>query len=142
MAQAYGFLRTNLGFASLGTQDVKILLVTSSGPKEGKTTTAANLAIGLAREGKNTFLIDLDLRKPALHRLFNLDKDQGFTNVLLSRITLEQALQPTLIPRQQADFFSWYARLTMAIGIGVIGILVIIVVICSPSAWRLVQHHP
>ena len=99
MAQAYGFLRTNLGYASLGTQDIKILLVTSSGPKEGKTTTAANLAIGLAREGKNTLLIDLDLRKPTVHRLFDLDKDQGFTNVLLNHLTLEQALQSTQVPR-------------------------------------------
>jgi len=99
MAQAYGFLRTNLGFASLGTSDVKSLLVTSAGPEEGKSTTVANLGVALAREGKTTVIVDLDFRRPSLHKLFDLKSDIGFCNVLWGNLTMEQALQPTSVPQ-------------------------------------------
>ena len=95
--ESFKFLRTNLQFAALGTQGLGALLVTSSSPEEGKTTTAANLAISIAREGKSVILVDTDLRKPAMHRLFDIRDHEGLTNVILGDTALEDVLTPTPI---------------------------------------------
>jgi polysaccharide biosynthesis transport protein len=92
-AEAFRVLRTNLEFASLD-QDVRTLMVTSGVEGEGKSTTAANLAVALARAGKRVTLVDLDLRRPFLHRFFDLEGRPGLTNVALGRATLAEALTP------------------------------------------------
>ena len=97
MAESYKFLRTNLQFAALGTQGFKTLLITSSSPEEGKTTTAANLAVSLASEGKSVILVDSDLRKPALHRVFDLPEHKGLTHLILGDATLDEVMSPTSI---------------------------------------------
>ena len=97
LAESYKFLQTNLEFAASGTEDLKALLVTSSSPKEGKTTTAANLAISVAKEGKSVILVDSDLRRPALHRVFDLGDHKGLTHLILGNATLEEVLAPTKI---------------------------------------------
>ena len=56
---------------------VKLCLVSSSGPGEGKTTTVANLAITYANMGKKTLLVDADLRKPVIHKMFKNDSEKG-----------------------------------------------------------------
>ena len=89
-AEAYRMLRTNLEFALLD-RDVKSLLVTSSVEQEGKSTTIANLAVALARAGKRVVLVDLDLRRPYLHKFFGID-GPGFTEVALGRVDLREAL--------------------------------------------------
>lgn len=82
--EAYRILRTNIGFAGLD-KPIRSLTVTSSVPGEGKSTVAANLAIFMARAGKNTLLIDADLRRPSQHELFNLSSDKlGLSNAVLS----------------------------------------------------------
>jgi capsular exopolysaccharide synthesis family protein len=84
-AEAYRRLRTNLVFLDTVNQ-VKTLVVTSSLPGEGKTTTAANLAIAFAREGRRVLLIDGDLRRPRLHQIFDAEGAAGFIDVLLGRV--------------------------------------------------------
>ena len=94
-AEAFRMLRTNLEFATLG-RDAQTIMVTSAVEQEGKSTTIANLAVALARAGQRVVLVDLDLRRPFLHRFFQLD-GPGITQVALGHVTLEQALSPVPI---------------------------------------------
>jgi non-specific protein-tyrosine kinase len=80
-AEAYRTLRTNIEFASLDTP-VRTLLVTSSAPGEGKTVTAANLAIVFAQSGRTVILVDADLRKPGVDSIFGLPNTRGLTDLL------------------------------------------------------------
>ena len=84
IAEAFRSLRTNIQFANPGKQ-VRSLLITSAGPTEGKTLTAANLAVSLAGGGSKVILVDTDLRKPRLHRLFEVPKEPGFTNLVIDQ---------------------------------------------------------
>src|SRR5262249_19843751 len=65
-----------------GTRPLKSLLLTSAQPEEGKTTVAVGLALPLVRAGKRVLLVDADLRRPALHRVFGLENDNGLAEVL------------------------------------------------------------
>lgn len=82
-SEAYRVLRTNVQFSTIDKPG-QTLLVTSANPSEGKSTTAANLALVTAQAGKKVVLIDADLRRPSLHRFFGLSNQQGLTNLLLS----------------------------------------------------------
>ena len=84
--EAYVQLRTNLHFAAVGRK-LKSVVVTSSQPKEGKSTTAAGLAIVLAQAGAKVILVDADLRRPALHEVFSLPNKVGLTGLLLAEAT-------------------------------------------------------
>jgi capsular exopolysaccharide synthesis family protein len=81
MAEAYRHLRTSLLFSSAG-KPPKTILVTSSQPAEGKTTTAINTAITLAQADADVVVIDCDLRRPRVHSYFAMDNTQGLTNYL------------------------------------------------------------
>jgi capsular exopolysaccharide synthesis family protein len=82
IAEAYRVLRTNIQFAALDSPGSS-LLVTSCGPQEGKSTTLANLGVAIAQGGKRTLLVDTDLRRPTLHKIFALPNKLGMTNLLL-----------------------------------------------------------
>ena len=91
-AEAFRMLRTNLEFARLEGEDVRTILVTSALEQEGKSTTAANLAIAEARAGRRVALVDLDLRRPYVDRFFNLLHAPGLTDVALGKVSLDEAL--------------------------------------------------
>lgn len=80
-AESYRTLRTNIYF-SLMEKDLNSLVVTSSLPGEGKTTTVANLAYTIAQTGKTVLMVDADLRKPGLSSRFGLQKASGFSNII------------------------------------------------------------
>jgi Mrp family chromosome partitioning ATPase len=80
-AESYRTLRTNLHF-SFVNGDFRSILITSSGEQEGKTTTAANLAMTMARSGKSVLIIDADLRKPSLKRMLEAADSPGLTGLL------------------------------------------------------------
>ena len=86
-SESYRILRTNVGFSGIDTP-LRTLMVTSPTPGDGKSTIAANLAIFMAKAGKNTLLIDADLRRPTQHQIFSLGADkQGLSNAVLAYST-------------------------------------------------------
>ncbi|WP_167829005.1 polysaccharide biosynthesis tyrosine autokinase [Streptomyces sp. MZ04] len=91
-AEAFRRLRTNLQFAQVGERP-RIISVTSSLPGEGKTNTAANLAVSLARAGIATCLVDADLRRPCLAGTFGLVQDAGLTSVLIGQAPAADVMQ-------------------------------------------------
>lgn len=88
-AEAYRTLRTSLEFSSLD-RPLRSLVVTSSSPDEGKSTTVANLAVALAQAGRRTVVVDADLRRPSLHSLFGLPNTAGLTSMMLDEAATAQ----------------------------------------------------
>ena len=92
-AESYRRLRTNLQFLELA-QGRRSIVVTSSLPGEGKSTTTANLALALADAGRSVVLVDADLRRPSVARYFGLEGSVGLTTVLIGDAELDDVLQP------------------------------------------------
>lgn len=92
-AESFRQMRTNLQFANISGA-AKTVLVTSSLPGEGKSTTATNLAIALAQAGQSVCLIDGDLRRPMVNEYLGLDRGAGLTTALLGQADVNELLQP------------------------------------------------
>lgn len=94
--EAYRTLRTNLQFA-LGSKESKCkkIAVTSALPKEGKTLTAINLAITIAQTESKVLLIDSDMRRPRVHRYFQMESRVGLSNILSGMCTFDEAVKET-----------------------------------------------
>jgi len=100
IAESYRRLRTNLRFSSVN-EPLRAMLVTSAAPSEGKTTTASNLAIAMAQAGNRVIIMDADLRKPQVHKVFKLSKGPGLTDALLNDVAPSFFLRDTAIPNLQ-----------------------------------------
>ncbi len=81
ISEAYRTLRTNLEFSGLD-KPIRAMVVTSAAPEEGKSTTLANLAVTIAQAGKKVILVDCDLRRPSLQKIFNVSATAGFTDMM------------------------------------------------------------
>ena len=90
--ESYRALRTNVTFVS-AEKPLQYIAVTSPGPREGKSTTALNLAVTLAQTGRRTLLIDGDLRRSTAHRAFGLMQEPGLTDVLVSGVSVSEAIR-------------------------------------------------
>ena len=91
-AEAFRMLRTNIRFLGAGSR-ARSFAVTSATPGEGKTTTAANLAVSLADSGLRTVVVDADMRRPNLARVLGLEGAVGLSDVLIGRVELDDVLQ-------------------------------------------------
>jgi tyrosine-protein kinase Etk/Wzc len=96
VAESYRTLRTNIQFLS-PDNPVKSLVVSSPGPRDGKTTTISNLAITFANLGKKTLLIDGDLRKPMLSKIFKIASKPGLVDLILNDLPYEEVIRETKI---------------------------------------------
>ena len=97
VVEAYRMLRTSVLLSSAGTPP-KTILITSSQPGEGKTTTAVNTAISLTQLGANVLLIDADLRRPAVHKAFKVSHSRGLSNYLSGNVALSDLIVDLPIP--------------------------------------------
>jgi capsular exopolysaccharide synthesis family protein len=96
VSEAYRSIRNSIRFASVD-KEVKSLVVTSPMAGEGKSTTASNLAISMANEGRKVLLVDLDFRLPSLHKLWKLDNQIGCSNLLVGQAGLSDSIQKTRV---------------------------------------------
>src|SRR3990172_11410249 len=97
VAEAYRQLRTNIQFSSPDRR-LKTLLITSTHPEEGKSTILANLATTFAQTGSRVILVDCDLRRPSLHRVFGVRNGVGLTSVILDPAMKEFPYQECGVP--------------------------------------------
>ncbi len=97
IAEAARALRTNLLFMN-PDNPYRVILVTSAVPAEGKTTVACSIAIALAQGGQKVCIVDCDLRRPRLHRIFDRAGDAGLTNALVGEATIDEIALPSMVP--------------------------------------------
>lgn len=90
-AEAYRTLRTNIQYSSFD-EEVRTIVITSSEPGEGKSTTAGNIALSFAQADKRTIIIDCDLRKPSLHKKFKVSNSVGLSDVLIGKEKIDTVL--------------------------------------------------
>ena len=94
-SEAYRTLRTSILYAQVDAPP-KVIVVTSFGTEEGKSTVCANLGVTLAQAGKTTLVVDCDFRRPVMHKIFGLSMSEGVVNVLVGERDLEQVCQEPL----------------------------------------------
>ncbi len=98
VAEAYRVVRSAIIF-SIPREKLRTILMTSAVPREGKTTTCVNLAIGFSKIEERVLLLDGDLRRGEIHKYFGLDREKGLSDVLLGEVTPEEVVRHTDIPK-------------------------------------------
>lgn len=98
ISEAYRVIRTNIQFSSTVGKKLKSIVMTSSFPSEGKSTTISNLGVVLAQAGYKTLILDCDFRKPVLHKIFKL-RNVGLTNCITSGESIEDFIQESNIEK-------------------------------------------
>jgi len=93
LIENFRIVRTNLLAMGAISKPAQVVMVTSAVPKEGKTVVASNLAISFGQTGSRTLLIDSDLRRGRLHRLFGLRKSPGLSDYLIGKVPIDQAIR-------------------------------------------------
>ncbi|MDX9822102.1 MAG: polysaccharide biosynthesis tyrosine autokinase, partial [Syntrophales bacterium] len=96
-SESYRGIRTGILFSSADSSP-QVLLVTSAGPREGKTITAANVAITMAQTGGRVVILDCDMRRPKVHKVFETSRDRGMANILVGTCEIDEAIMPTKVP--------------------------------------------
>ena len=97
-SEAYRGLRTSILFSSAEKQP-RVILVSSSGPQEGKTITTTNLAVTMAQSGSKVIILDCDMRRPKIHKLFDINRDTGMSNILVGGCEVTEAVVHTKVPK-------------------------------------------
>jgi len=92
VSEIFRTLRTNIKFTSFD-KNVQSIVVTSSGPNEGKSTIISNLAVTLSQTGNKVLLIDGDLRNPTIHKMFSIPNEYGLTNILIDEKNYKNYIQ-------------------------------------------------
>jgi len=93
VSEAFRTLRTNIQFSSLD-KELQVMAITSSEPLEGKSTVISNLAITMAQAGQSVLIIDCDLRKPKVHKIFKKTNTLGFTSALVENVDISSVITP------------------------------------------------
>ncbi len=93
-SEAYRDLRTSLRFSAI-EDGIHSILITSAGPGEGKSTTAGNLAVAIAQAGSRVLIVDTDLRRPVMHKMFGLKQEPGFSETVTGIVPLAEAVNNT-----------------------------------------------
>ncbi len=96
-SEAFRSLRTRINFSKMKDSPIQKILITSSAPREGKTTVSVNVAATFAISGKKTLILDLDLRKPRVHHLFDVQKTPGVTDYLFGDVSYDNLIQKSEI---------------------------------------------
>ncbi|MHC5247721.1 CpsD/CapB family tyrosine-protein kinase [Enterococcus sp. HY326] len=98
ITEQYRTIRTNIQFSSSADKRIKTIVITSSGPGEGKSTTSANLAVVFANSGQRTLLVDADMRKPTVHKSFGLTNNRGLSTILSTETQVGDVVNATHVP--------------------------------------------
>lgn len=96
VSESYKSIRSNILF-SLGTTDKRVIAVSSPNPSEGKSTTAANIAIALAQTGSSVLLIDADMRKPVQHKTFKIKNAEGLSTLIIKKSSVAKSIKSNVI---------------------------------------------
>ncbi|WP_336790615.1 CpsD/CapB family tyrosine-protein kinase [Paenibacillus sp. MMO-177] len=97
VSETYRTLRTNIEFAAIDSA-MQVIMVSSAGPGEGKSTTIANLAVAFSQSDRKVVLIDADMRKPTAHKTFQISNRFGLSSVISQQSTLQEVIQSTDVP--------------------------------------------
>ncbi|AKP67399.1 CpsD/CapB family tyrosine-protein kinase [Companilactobacillus ginsenosidimutans] len=97
ISEQFNTIRTNIQFSSVD-EELTSILFTSSAPSEGKSTVSNNVAVSWAKQGERVILIDADLRRPTIHKTFNVSNQTGLSNYLFGSADFEDIIQKTMIP--------------------------------------------